>query len=168
MKDTQTSSACESISSPLQSQTNAPRRILVVEDDTVTRQISIQILIRSGYAVDAAEDGAAGWQALNTDRYDLLVTDNKMPKVSGVELLKKLRAARMLLPVIMVTGTLPNEEFTRSPWIRPTATLLKPYTVEEFLITVKEVLRATNRVCEPDTPPPNWQSQESAEGMQAG
>jgi DNA-binding response OmpR family regulator len=64
-----------------------------------------------------------------------------MPKVSGVDLLKKLRAARMVLPVIMATGTLPKEELARYPWLQPAATLLKPYTSEDMLRTVKRVLR---------------------------
>ena len=113
----------------------------MVDDDISIRHLNTRALLRSGYAVDAAEDGAAAWHALNTDSYDLLITDNNMPKLSGVELLKKLRAARMTLPVIMATGTLPKEEFTRFPWLQPAATLLKPYTVEALLRTVKKVLR---------------------------
>jgi len=77
-----------------------------------------------------------------------VITDHKMPKVTGVELLKKLRAARMDLPVILVTAALPREEFTRQPWLQPAATLLKPYTVEELLGTVKEVLCATGDAIE--------------------
>ena len=45
--------------------------------------------------------------------------------MSGVELLKKMHAARMGLPTIMATGTVPNGEFTRNPWLQPAATLLK-------------------------------------------
>ena len=141
MKGNETSHAGEPASTPLQSQTNPPDHILVVEDDIFFRRLNTQVLLRSGYEVDAAADGAAAWQALNTDSYDLLITDNNMPKLSGVELLKKLRAARMALPVIMATGTLPEEEFTRHPWLQPAATLLKPYTGEEMLRTVKKVLR---------------------------
>ena len=43
---------------------NPSQRILVVEDDAVTRQINARVLVRSGYQVDGAEDGAAGWEAL--------------------------------------------------------------------------------------------------------
>jgi DNA-binding response OmpR family regulator len=115
----------------------------VVEDEAPVRQLNAEVLTRAGYEVDAAEDGAAAWEALNGDSYDLLITDNGMPRLSGLELLKKLRAARMELPVIMATGTLPTQEFAQSPWLRPAATLEKPYTIEELLRTVKKVLRAT-------------------------
>jgi DNA-binding response OmpR family regulator len=141
-------------------------RILVVDDESSIRELNTTMLLRSGYEVGVAEDGAAAWEALNAADYDLIITDNSMPRVSGVELLKKLRAARMALPVIMATGTLPTEEFTRYPWLQPAATLLKPYTLEELLGTVQEVLRATERACEPIAPPPNWQSQPRTDGLQ--
>ena len=141
MKDCIPSHSGEAASTPLQFQTNPPDHILVVEDDNFFRRLNAAVLAQSGYEVDTAEDGAAAWQALNTDSYDLLITDNRMPKVSGVDLLKKLRAARMVLPVIMATGTLPKEEFARYPWLQPAATLLKPYTSEDMLRTVKRVLR---------------------------
>jgi DNA-binding response OmpR family regulator len=145
MKDNTTAPGAEPASTALQSQTNPPDQILVAEDDVFFRRVNTQVLLRSGYAVDAAADGAAAWRALNTERYDLLITDNGMPKVSGIELLKKLHGARMTLPVIMATAALPEEEFTRYPWLQPAATLLKPYTGEEMLRIVKKVLREADR-----------------------
>jgi DNA-binding response OmpR family regulator len=146
---------------PLQCQTSPPHRILVVDDDISIRKVNTEMLLGSGYEVDAAEDGDAAWQALNADRYDLLVTDHNMPKVSGVELLKRLRAARMDLPAILVSGVMPTEELNRYPWLQIEARLLKPYTAEELLGTVAEVLRATDEVHERSEPPSNWQSQPS-------
>ena len=165
MKDNQSLPAGESASAPLQFQTNPPHRILVVEDDSSIRQLNTEVLLCSGYAVDAAEDGAAAWQALGADRYDLMITDNSMPNVSGVELLKKLHAAAMALPVIMATGRPPDEQFTEFPWLLPAAILLKPYTVEELLGTVKKVLCATDSPREQFNPQTNWQSQPSAIGL---
>jgi DNA-binding response OmpR family regulator len=106
--------------------------------------LNCQALLLFGYEVDAVADGAAAWEALNTDGYDLMITDNSMPKVTGVELLKKMRANRMALPVIMATRTLPKDEFRRYPWLQPDATLVKPYTVTELLKMVKNVLRAAD------------------------
>jgi DNA-binding response OmpR family regulator len=118
----------------------------VVDDEPAIRQLNTEVLIDSGYQVDAAEDGGIAWEALNTHNYDLLITDHIIPKVSGIELLKKMRAARMNLPVIMATGNLPKEEFIRYPWLRPAVTLLKPYTIEEFLGAVKKVLYEANNL----------------------
>lgn len=159
MIDTLDAQIAEPASAPVQSRTNAPRRILVAEDDGDIRRLNTEILTHSGYQVDAAEDGDAAWNNLQAHSYDLLVTDNDMPKVSGVELIKMLHADRITVPVIMATGRLPMEEFTRYPWLQPVATLLKPYTVDELLVTVKEVLRAIENSRLQTDPPRTWQNQ---------
>jgi DNA-binding response OmpR family regulator len=116
----------------------------MVDDDKSVRHFCVQALFAAGYRVHAAEDGAAAWDALQINSYHLLITDHGMPRVTGVELLKKLHDAHLALPVIMATGTIPEAEFARCPWLLPDATLLKPYTIAELLEIVKEVLRATN------------------------
>ena len=140
----------EQIRVPAQSGPTRPPRILVVDDHPFIRQFSTDILSRSGYTVDAANDGAAAWLVLNTNNYDLLITDHFMPRMTGVELVELVRASRMPLPVIMVTAQFPKEEFTRYPWLKPSATLLKPFTTSELLKTVKEVLSTTEGLVERD------------------
>jgi DNA-binding NtrC family response regulator len=122
-------------------QPNSSRRILVVDDDNDVRQLSVDVLIDSGYEVEAAKDGAAGWEALQTEDFDLVITDNKMPRMTGIEMLERLRAARMTVPVIMATSHLPTHEFASKPWLRPEATLQRPVTNDDLLKTVKRVLR---------------------------
>ncbi len=131
----------ESASAPAQGQANPSNRILLVDDDTCIRERSAEALATSGYQVDTAEDGLAGWAALHASSYDLLITDNNMPKVSGVELVKKLRSARMTLPVVLVSGGISTEALHRNPSLQLAATLLKPFTIDELLGTVKKVLR---------------------------
>ena len=105
----------------------------------VIRQLHAEFLIACGYQVDAAEDGAEGWEALHARSYDLLITDNNMPKVSGVELVKKVRCAGMALPVIMASGS-PAEE----SGLQLAAILQKPFTGNELLATVKRVFSDTD------------------------
>lgn len=124
-------------------ETNLPVRILVVEDDLAIRQLSAEALTSSGYQVETAEDGAAGWEALQGSNYDLLITDNNMPRMSGVELVKMLRSARITLPVVMVSGSIPLEALNRDSSLQLAATLLKPFTMDELLGTVEKVVRAT-------------------------
>ena len=148
------------------------RRILVVEDDRNIRQINAMVLNHSGYEVDTAEDGNAGWKALHAvrhapDCYDLLITDHNMPGLTGVALVKKLRDVRMMLPVIMATGTLPSEDFfTRYPWFQPAAVLMKPYTIKELLGMVEAVLHKINGAHVQIAPPANRQCRPSAVGLQ--
>jgi DNA-binding response OmpR family regulator len=116
------------------------KRILVVDDDNVIRCLYRDILVGSGYHVDMAEDGAAGAAALQAASYDLLITDNNMPKVSGVELIQKLRSNHMTLPIIMASGTAPAAEVE----IHLAATLLKPISRDELLAAVKKILGETD------------------------
>jgi DNA-binding NtrC family response regulator len=112
----------------------------VVDDDVDIRKVNAEVLSRFGYQTETAEDGAAAWEALQADGYDLLITDNKMPKVSGIELVKKVRSARMTLPVILAAGALPAQELERNAWLQSVATLVKPFTIRQLLETVNEVL----------------------------
>lgn len=112
----------------------------MVEDDAVIRSLNTEDLKNHGYLVDPVEDAATGWDKLQVNSYDLLITDQHWPKLSGVELLKKIHDARMTLPVIMVTEILPEREFALHPWIQPASMLLTPYTSKKFLGMVKNAL----------------------------
>jgi len=120
----------------------AAPRILLVDDDTYILKLVAEVLISSGYSVDTARDGEAGWEALQDHQYDLLITDNKMPKVTGLALIKKVRTEKMNLPIILVSGTMPMEELNRQAWLFPDVTLHKPFTNTELLNAVKKVLPA--------------------------
>jgi DNA-binding response OmpR family regulator len=130
--------------SPTRRKKNPSRHILVVDDDGAIRQVGVEALVRNGYRVDAAKDGAAAWEALHANSYDLLITDNNMPKLSGVELVKKLRSAGMTLPVILASGELPTEELDRNPWLQLAATLVKPFSSGQLLEAVSKVLLAVD------------------------
>jgi DNA-binding response OmpR family regulator len=128
----------------LQIRTKCPRRILVVDDELLIRQLYAELLNDHGYEVDTAKNGAAAWEALQMNDYNLLITDNKMPQLSGVELVRKVRAARMALPVIMGSGRMPTEELKQHPELLIDAVVPKPFNVTEFTALVKRVLRAAD------------------------
>jgi two-component system, chemotaxis family, chemotaxis protein CheY len=122
------------------------RRILVVEDDDDIRRFNAEALSGCGYHVDTAVDGSDGWEVLNKSRYDLLITENNMPNLSGIELIKKLNATGMPVRVIMASGVSHEQESD----LRLTATLPKPFTLDELLGTVHQVLG--------EVAPSEWQS----------
>lgn len=146
--------------SPASASAQGPR-ILVVEEADDVRQLNAEVLIDAGYQVEVAEDGAAAWAALQLHRYDLLITDQFLPKVSGVELLKKIHTARMSLPVIMATAILPTWEFALHPCLQAVTMLRKPYSFEKLLGLVKNVFHGKAGGSKEIAPPPNWQSQPS-------
>jgi two-component system response regulator AtoC len=142
--------------------THQPRRILVVDDDTGIRKIGAEVLARHGYQVDAAGDSTTGWKALQAHTYDLLITDLDMPRLSGLKLVKKLRAARMALPVILASGIMTPQELNQSPWLHLSGALLKPVSPEQLLQTVRAVLCAPDGARNQIAPPPSRESRPSA------
>jgi DNA-binding response OmpR family regulator len=165
MKDNITSQTGATARAPLQSEGNRPRRILVVDEDNDLRLMYSLVLARSGYHVDATDDGAAAWEALKANRYHLLITEHEIPNLTGVELVKMLRAARMALPVVMAAGRLPTRELARNPSLRLAATLSKPFVVDALLDTVKNVLRATDSAHEQPEPAPVSRDQPPADTL---
>jgi DNA-binding response OmpR family regulator len=146
----------------LQRPSRPTHRILVADDEPIIRRLIASILIGSGYHVDAAEDGAVAWEALQTKAYDLLITDNNMPRLSGVELVHNLRSARMALPVVMVAGPMSEDEI---PSLQLAAMLPKPFAMSALLDTVENVLRVTDRPFEQIDPLPHWRTQPAASGL---
>jgi DNA-binding response OmpR family regulator len=103
--------------------------------------------------------------ALQANNYDLLITDNNMPRMSGVELIHKLRSEGVNLPVILVSGTIPAGYSNGDPRSELAAMLLKPFTADELLGTIKAALRGTERAREQIEPRPAWHNQRSAPGL---
>jgi PAS domain S-box-containing protein len=141
MNDNELSQVADSSGAPLPCPAKSPYRVLVVDDDSDARQLSLEVLAGSGYEVEGVKDGAAGWEALQAKSYDLIITDNKMPRMTGLELIEKLRSARMAVPVIMATAYAPTHEFDCKPWLKPDATLPRPFSNEDLLEAVRRVLR---------------------------
>lgn len=129
----------------------------MVDDNMDIRRLNAEVLTEAGYKVDAAVDGAVAWTALQLFDYALLITDNEMPAVSGVELIMRLRVENMKLPVVLMSGTIPTEVLNQHPWLQIQATLVKPYSVPELLTTVKNVLRPSRHTQALSGPPQNWQ-----------
>ena len=139
---------------------SSSHRILVVDEDSDLRRLYAEALAGLGYSVDAA-----GWEALKANRYGLLITEHEIPILTGVELVKRLRAAHMALPVVMAAGRLPTYELARNPSLQLAATLAKPFVIDALLDTVRNVLRATDSAQEQAAPLPVWRGQPSADGL---
>jgi PAS domain S-box-containing protein len=141
MKDNGQSRVGEPAGAPAPCPVKSPHRVLVVDDDRDARRLTLDVLVGAGYHVEGVKDGVAGWDALQANRYDLIITDNKMPRMTGIEMIEKLRSARMAVPVIMATGDPPTHEFTRKPWLEPDATLPRPFSNDDLLEVVRRFLR---------------------------
>lgn len=139
--------------------TKPVKRILVVDEEPDLRLLNSEVLSQSGYQVDAAADGLFALQALKTDRYDLVIVEQDLSTVTGLELVKALRSQQVMLPAILVTGNIPAKKLDLNPWLKVQAVLFKPYTVAELIKTVKHALVPIGIATHVSfAPPSNWQS----------
>jgi DNA-binding NtrC family response regulator len=120
------------------------RRILIAEDDDIIRWIISNTLADDGYTVDATADGEEAWETLRHDAYDLLVTDNEMPRLTGIKLIERVRKAGMSLPVIVASGTFPMDRARDYPQLQIAAVIPKPFRKLEFLDAVRNVLSSND------------------------
>jgi CheY-like chemotaxis protein len=116
------------------------RRILIAEDDELIRQTISDFLVNEGYVVNAAADGEQAWEALRHDDYDLLVTDNSMPRLKGIRLIERIRKAGMSLPVIVASSSFFAWNLREYPHLQITAVIPKPFDKLEFLDAVRNIL----------------------------
>ncbi len=115
-------------------------RILVVEDQNAIYRAGAKALVHVGCEVHRVRDGQSGWEALRHHSYATLITDYRMPGLGGIELIRKLRAEKMALPVILAADGLGIEEMNEHQWLQPVISLLKPFTSTEMLTIVARLL----------------------------
>ncbi len=119
------------------------KRILVVDDEATIRNSLVEALVADGYEVDAAETGEEALARTHTGEYDLLLTDLKLPGVSGLEILKALRNQGRGTPVIMMTAY--GDVDTAVDAMRHGAYdfIAKPFKLSTIKNQVRGALRAT-------------------------
>lgn len=121
-------------------------RVLLVEDSARLQQSVGAALRRSGYAVDVAGDGEEGlWLAQSND-YDALILDIMLPKLDGLEVLRRLRAERRLTPVLLLTAKDTVEDRVRGLNQGADDYLIKPFALEELLARVQALCRRKYQV----------------------
>jgi len=120
--------------------TASAAHILAVDDDPEIREIMAVLLRGAGYRVDTAGDGGAAWGALCARPYDLLITDHLMPKLQGLDLLRRVRAVPLTLPCILISGEIPWLARDLPALLQPGAALEKPFSLRELCDKVRELL----------------------------
>jgi two-component system response regulator MprA len=116
-------------------------KVLVVEDDPSVRESLRRSLAFNGYQVVLAADGVDGLAALDRDRPDVVVLDVMMPRMDGLETCRRMRAAGIDLPVLMLTAR--DEVSDRVAGLDAGADdyLPKPFALEELLARLRALLR---------------------------
>jgi|HubBroStandDraft_1064217.scaffolds.fasta_scaffold55902_1 DNA-binding response OmpR family regulator len=117
------------------------KKILVVEDSPVLRECIAQLVLREGFCAETARDGAEAWSAICSKEFDMIITDHQMPKMTGLNLIRKVREASIEAPCILISSDLPEPETTLMPLIRPGATVAKPFKFETLMKVVISLLK---------------------------
>jgi DNA-binding response OmpR family regulator len=116
-------------------------RLLIAEDDANIRHGLVATLESDGYSVTAASDGAQALKLFPQEKFDLVILDIMMPKVSGYDVCRRLRADGATLPVLFLTAK--GEEVDKVVGLKLGADdyVTKPFGVHELLARVEALLR---------------------------
>ncbi len=117
--------------------------IWCIEDDASIRDIEIYALTSTGMEAKGFEDGNGAWEALKTEKPELILLDVMLPGIDGVELLKKIKESAELchIPVIMATAKGTEYDKVKSLDLGADDYLVKPFGMMEMVSRVKAVLR---------------------------
>ncbi len=116
-------------------------RILIVEDDSLLGDGIRSGLSQNGYAADWVEDGEAAETAMLTNDYELIVLDLGLPKLPGLEVLKRMRAREVDIPVIILTAQDGVEDRIKGLDSGADDYLTKPFDLAELTARIRALLR---------------------------
>ena len=131
---------------------NPNMRVLVVDDFSTMRRIVRNILRQLGFNnVVEADDGTTAWEVLNREKVEFIVSDWNMPQMTGIDLLRKVRASEQFadIPFLMVTAEAQQENIIEAVQAKVSNYIVKPFSPREVVSRIKAVLRRT--CAAPDT-----------------
>jgi cyclic di-GMP phosphodiesterase len=116
------------------------RPVLVIDDETVVRNLMVEILKRAGYQTIGAASAGEALSLLDTLELGLVVSDIVMPGLSGFDLLDEVRSRRPSLPVLLVTGSGTEDNLQEALAHGAAGLIVKPFTQAELRQRVSDVL----------------------------
>jgi two-component system chemotaxis response regulator CheY len=115
-------------------------RILVVDDSSLSRRTLRNMLEGAGYVVEEASDGAQALERYFLQPHDLVLLDNVMERLSGLEVLAKFRELNPTVRVVMATADIQSSTREQAKTAGAVGIINKPFTKDRLLATVKTVL----------------------------
>lgn len=117
------------------------QKILIAEDDTDLCQLFSYVLTKNGYSVTAVSDGAEALAAIQSEYFDLLISDIMMPVMDGYELVKSLRGSGRNIPVLMITAKGSFDDMEEGFQSGTDDYMVKPVNIDEMVLRVGALLR---------------------------
>jgi two-component system response regulator PilR (NtrC family) len=124
------------------------RQILLIDDEPRMLSLLNTILKGEGYGVTSIQDGTKVLDLLNTETYDLMITDIRMTPINGLELLKIARQVRPAMPVIILTAFGSVETAIEAMKLGSFDYVTKPFKMDELLITIQRALEYSRALSE--------------------
>ena len=118
-----------------------PCRVLVVDDEPLIRELLMECLEIAGLDAESADCGPAALKLLKTESFDLILTDMKMPEMTGLELIRRIRDLDEDVAIIMMTGFGTVESAIEAMKLGSFDYILKPFKTEQILSLVTRALR---------------------------
>lgn len=115
--------------------------ILIIDDDPIVVQSCLRILQSEGIGVQTAADVASGIEMLDQGRFDLVITDIKMPGRDGFDMIQGVKAAVPQMPVLMMTGYLTRDTVAKGREAGADQCIAKPFTPEELVRAVTALVK---------------------------
>ncbi len=116
------------------------RKILLIDDEIAIRQFMQEYFEDSGHFVDIAGDGLEGMEKFGKESYDLVVCDMMMPKMIGLEVLRRIKTTHPHQKIIMLTGVREETMVAQAKELGCLHYLNKPFNLKELEKTVSEAL----------------------------
>ncbi|HOP99000.1 MAG TPA: response regulator, partial [Verrucomicrobiota bacterium] len=114
--------------------------ILLIEDDRSTASALEKVLENEGYAVKVVERGDEGLREAREQPYDLVITDLRMPGLSGLDLVGQLHTAKPKLPIIMMTAHGTTETAIEAMKLGAYDYLVKPFDPDELSMMMQKIV----------------------------
>lgn len=118
-------------------------RLLLIEDDTALQDIISKRLKAEGYSVDSCLDGESGYDYASGLEYDCVILDIMLPKLSGLEVLKRLRSEGNKSNILLLTAKDSLEDRVAGLNAGADDYLVKPFAFEELLARIRTIMRRT-------------------------
>ena len=116
-------------------------KLLLVEDSIQLNKALTTVLKRNSYIVDSAFDGEEALLYIDQYKYDIIILDIMLPKINGLDVLKRVRTNKIDTPIIMLTAKSTTEDKIHGLDLGADDYLPKPFVVEELLARIRALLR---------------------------
>jgi len=123
-------------------------KILIAEDDRELCQLFSHVLTKNGYSVTEVEDGMEALAAIDSDYFDLIISDIMMPRMDGYEFVRQLREKGNQTPVMMITARDAFDDMRQGFLLGTDDYMVKPINVNEMVLRVGALLRRSRMIHE--------------------